>query len=54
MSCLVLTTIRTYEAVTGIRSKNATVKTGSSSEPDNRVLAIYLTSITVIGIMSAK
>ena len=54
MSCLVLTIIRTYEAVTGIRSKNATVRTGSSNEPDNRALDIYLISITVIGIISAK
>ena len=54
MSCLILTTIRIYEAVTGMRSRNATKRTGSSNIPDNRVLAMYRMSITVIGTISAK
>ena len=54
MSCLLLAIIRTYEAVTGIRSKSATCETGSSNAPDNRVLTMYRTSITVIGTISEK
>jgi hypothetical protein len=53
ISCLLLTNIRIYEAVTGIRSKSATIRIGSSA-PDNRVLAMYRKSITVIGTISEK
>ena len=53
-SCLLLTIIRTYEAVTGIRSKNATFRTGSFKVPDNRALAIYRRRITVIGTIRLK
>jgi hypothetical protein len=42
------------EVITGIRSKNATVRTGSSTLPDERALTIYLTRITEIGTINAK
>jgi hypothetical protein len=32
----------TYDAVTGIRSKNATVRTGSSNSTDNRAYSSWL------------
>jgi hypothetical protein len=54
MSCLLLATIRIYEVVTGMRSRIATKRDGSSNTLDNIVLAIYPTSITVIGPTSAK
>jgi hypothetical protein len=54
MSCLLLTTIKIYEAVTGMRSRSAIKRTGSADTSDNRVLAMYRTSITVIGTISAK
>ena len=54
MSCLNLAIIRIYEAATGMRSINATIRSGSSNILDNRVLAMYRRSITVIGTISAK
>jgi hypothetical protein len=54
MSCLLLAIIRIYEVVTGMRSRIATKRGGSSNTPDNIVFAIYITSITVIGTISAK
>jgi hypothetical protein len=54
ISCILLTIIRTYEAVTGIISKNATFRTGSFKVPVDRALTIYLTRITVTGTISAK
>lgn len=54
MSCLALANIRTYEAATGIRSRNATIRTGSYKAPDKIVLIIYRASITVMGTISAK
>jgi hypothetical protein len=53
-SCLVFTIIKKYEAMTGIRSKNATFRTGSFKLPVNKSLTIYLTRIIVIGTISAK